>query len=169
LSASKAETWREVIEEFRERGLRLVVAESLTGGLLASEIAAVPGASQVFLGGVVAYATAAKHQILGVPRDLLHNQGAVDPEVATAMCRGIISKFASSSDIPREKIVAIATTGVAGPDTQDGKPVGLVYVAIGLGEAVQVSSYNFEGDRAAVRISTVDASLEGVVSLLRQL
>ncbi|MFH8610100.1 CinA family protein [Streptomyces sp. NPDC018029] len=104
------------------RGETLAVAESLTGGLVAAEITSVPGASKVFRGSVTAYATELKRDVLGVDGTLLDERGAVDPEVARQMADGI-----------REVLGAdwgLATTGVAGPDPQDGQPVGTVYVAI---------------------------------------
>lgn len=104
------------------RGETLAVAESLTGGLVAAEITSVPGASRVFRGSVTAYATELKRDVLGVDGALLEERGAVDAEVARQMARGV-----------REALGAdwgIATTGVAGPEPQDGQPVGTVYVAV---------------------------------------
>lgn len=104
------------------RGETLAVAESLTGGLVAADITSVPGASRVFRGSVTAYATELKRDVLGVDGALLEERGAVDAEVACQMARGV-----------REALGAdwgIATTGVAGPQPQDGQPVGTVYVAV---------------------------------------
>ncbi|MFF3644680.1 CinA family protein [Streptomyces sp. NPDC002564] len=104
------------------RGETLAVAESLTGGLVAAEITAVPGASKVFRGSVTAYATELKRDVLGVDGTLLDERGAVDPEVARQMADGVRTVLRADW--------GIATTGVAGPDPQDGQPVGTVYVAI---------------------------------------
>ncbi|MEV0255519.1 CinA family protein [Streptomyces sp. NPDC050732] len=104
------------------RGETLAVAESLTGGLVAAEITSVPGASKVFRGSVTAYATELKRNVLGVDGTLLDERGAVDPEVARQMADGV-----------REVLGAdwgLATTGVAGPEPQDGQPVGTVFVAV---------------------------------------
>ncbi|MEB8336495.1 CinA family protein [Streptomyces endophyticus] len=112
----------EALRLLTERGETLAVAESLTGGLVAAELVAVPGASKAFRGSVTAYATELKHQLLGVDADLLAGHGPVHPEVALAMAAGV-----------REALGAdwgVATTGVAGPEPQDGQPVGTVYVAV---------------------------------------
>ncbi|MFK4070951.1 CinA family protein [Streptomyces sp. NPDC029674] len=104
------------------RGETLAVAESLTGGLVAAEITAVPGASRVFRGSVTAYATELKRDVLGVDGTLLDERGAVDPEVARQMADGVRKVLGADW--------GLATTGVAGPDPQDGQPVGTVYVAV---------------------------------------
>jgi PncC family amidohydrolase len=98
------------------------VAESLTGGLVAATIVSVPGASAVLRGGVVAYATDVKASVLGVDPGLLARVGAVDADVADAMAEGVARLLGAD--------YGVATTGVAGPSEQDGKPVGTVFVAI---------------------------------------
>jgi len=112
-----------VLRELAERGQTLAVAESCTGGGLGAALAAVPGASQCWLGGVMAYANAAKQELLGVPGPLLERWGAVSDPVALAMAEGVRDRLASDW--------AVATTGIAGPGgaTAD-KPVGLVHVAV---------------------------------------
>jgi nicotinamide-nucleotide amidase len=105
-----------------ERGATVAVAESLTGGLLGAELTAMPGSSATFAGGVIAYATPLKHSLLGVPEDLLAAHGAVHPEVAAAMARGVRERLGAS--------YGLAVTGVAGPEPQDGQPVGTVHVAV---------------------------------------
>ena len=112
----------EVLRLLTVRGETLAVAESLTGGLVATEITAVPGASKAFRGSVTAYATELKHELLGVDATLLAERGAVDPQVAGQMAAGV--RKALGADW------GIATTGVAGPDPQDGQPVGTVFVAV---------------------------------------
>ncbi|MHC0428804.1 CinA family protein [Streptomyces sp. O3] len=104
------------------RGETLAVAESLTGGLVAAELTGVAGASRCFRGSVTAYATELKGRLLGVDGTLLAERGAVDPEVARQMAEGV--RRALGADW------GIATTGVAGPEPQDGQPVGTVYVAV---------------------------------------
>ncbi|MFC7791165.1 CinA family protein [Streptomyces cinereoruber] len=111
-----------VLALLAERGQTLAVAESLTGGLVAAELTGVPGASASFRGSVTAYATALKHELLGVDKDLLAERGAVDPEVASQMAAGVRARLGADW--------GLATTGVAGPDPQDGQPVGTVYVAV---------------------------------------
>lgn len=104
----------QIIGLLAARGQTAAVAESLTGGLLAAAFTSVPGASAVFRGGVVAYASDLKAAILGVPADLLERRGAVDPEVAAEMAAGVRSRLAAT--------VGAATTGVAGPIRPTGSP-----------------------------------------------
>ncbi|MEU3609853.1 CinA family protein [Streptomyces sp. NPDC035033] len=140
-----------------ERGHTLAAAESLTGGLVAAELTEVPGASRSFLGSVTAYATPLKHELLGVDAGLLRERGAVDPEVAVQMARGVRDRLGADW--------GMATTGVAGPDPQDGQPVGTVYVAVAgpatTGEAAgKVVSLRLNGDRAEIRRESVRSVLE---------
>ncbi len=143
----------ELLARLAERGWTLGVAESLTGGLVVAELVAVPGASAVLRGGIVAYATDLKHRLLGVPADLLATRGAVDPDVALQMARGV--RRSTGSD------VGLATTGVAGPDPQAGKAPGLVFVAASTPDGDQVRRIDAAGDRAAIRA----AAVRGVLSL----
>ncbi|MEU5098567.1 CinA family protein [Streptomyces sp. NPDC020996] len=148
------------------RGETLAVAESLTGGLVAAEITAVPGASKVFRGSVTAYATELKHDLLGVDAALLARHGAVDPQVAAQMATGV--RKALGADW------GLATTGVAGPASQDGRPVGTVFVAVdgpfgpGPGSAAggKVEALRLNGDRAEIRMESVRSVL---ALLLRRL
>src|ERR687883_1168607 len=135
-----------LVATLRARGQTLAVAESLTGGALTAAVVDVPGASTVLRGGVVAYATDLKHALLGVDADLLAAEGPVHPEVARQMADGV-----------RERLGAtwgLATTGVAGPDPQDGVPPGTVYVAI-TGPDDRVERLLLPGDRGEVRAATV--------------
>ncbi|MFE4466693.1 CinA family protein [Oerskovia sp. NPDC056781] len=129
------------------RGWTLAVAESLTGGLVTARLVAVPGASAVLRGGVTAYATDLKASVLGVDAELLAARGAVDPVVARQMAQGVRRLLGAD--------VGLATTGVAGPDPQDGKPPGLVHVAVVSPERTEVAELHLDGDRAAVREATV--------------
>lgn len=145
-----------------ERGQTLAVAESLTGGLLAATIVNVPGASAVFRGGLVVYATDLKASLAGVDEDLLAARGPVDPDVATALADG--ARRCCAADW------GLATTGVAGPTAQDGHPVGTVYVAVaGPGGAPAyafVRHLRLSGSRPEIRAGTVAAALallDGVV------
>ncbi len=108
----------------------LAVAESCTGGMIAQRLTAIPGVSEVFLGGVVSYANSAKHQLLGVPNDLLETVGAVSPEVAEAMASGVRDRFGST--------LGLSVTGIAGPGGGTAeKPVGLVYLGLATPSGVQ--------------------------------
>ncbi|SNS10428.1 competence/damage-inducible protein cinA [Actinomadura meyerae] len=105
-----------------ERGATVAAAESLTGGLLGAELTEMPGSSATFAGGMVTYATEAKHRLLGVPAELLAAHGAVHPDVAAAMAAGVRDALGAT--------YGLAVTGVAGPEPQDGRPVGTVYAAV---------------------------------------
>jgi nicotinamide-nucleotide amidase len=148
-----------VVHALKVRGETLATAESLTGGLVAAELVEVAGVSSVFRGGLVVYATELKHTLAGVPRGLLDERGPVDPDVALALAQGA-----------RERCGAdwgVATTGVAGPEPQDGVPVGKVFVAAaGPGVAV-VRELKLDGGRAAVRESSVTGALELLLEQLR--
>jgi nicotinamide-nucleotide amidase len=150
---------KQILDELRSQNKKLVLAESLTGGLLTSEFAKVAGASDVLLTGIVAYDTTLKHELLGVSRQLLENQGAVDPEVAAQMAEGIRNKIAQKLGLELGSLVAISTTGVAGPTEQDGKPVGELYICVSKGPEQDVSSnvfaHQLEGDRAQIQNSAV--------------
>lgn len=141
----------QVLAALTARGWTLAVAESLTGGLVSATLVDVPGASAVLRGGVVAYATDLKASVLGVDRDLLAARGAVDPDVATAMAEGVRQQLRAD--------VGLATTGVAGPDPQDGHRPGTVHVAAVTPDACVVRSLDLRGDRAQVRRAAVDAVL----------
>ncbi|MFH8801067.1 CinA family protein [Streptomyces sp. NPDC017936] len=159
-------TATDVVRLLTVKGETLAVAESLTGGLVAAEITSVPGASKVFRGSVTAYATALKHELLGVDAGLLAARGAVDPQVAAEMAAGV--RKALGADW------GIATTGVAGPDPQDGQPVGTVFVAVdgpfgaaaGSAPGGKVEALRLNGDRAEIRRESVRSVL---AVLLREL
>ncbi|TCK41554.1 competence/damage-inducible protein cinA [Leucobacter luti] len=163
----------QVIAQAAERGLRVAVAESLTGGALLSALVAVPGASRVILGGVVAYDTALKHSLLGVEQELLARRGPVDGTVAVQMARGVRRACAlpvvGALESPEwdEPELGIATTGVAGPDPdpQTGQPAGTVWIGVSAGE--HDTSFRLDtlrGDRSAIRTATVRAALEALLS-----
>ncbi|MGW1951624.1 CinA family protein [Streptomyces sp. NPDC001920] len=152
-------TAADVVRLLTVRGETLAVAESLTGGLVAAEVTAVPGASKVFRGSVTAYATELKHRLVGVDATLLEQHGPVNPQVAAEMAVGV--RKALGSDW------GIATTGVAGPERQDGHPVGTVFVAVdgpfdqGSGSAGggKVEALRLNGDRAEIRMESVRSVL----------
>lgn len=142
-----------VLDLLAERGWTVAVAESLTGGLVAAELTSVPGASRSFRGSVTAYATEVKRDVLGVDGALLAARGAVDPEVARQMARGVRGLLRADW--------GIATTGVAGPAEQDGQPVGTVYAAVsGPGGAEPVAALRLDGDRAGIRFGSAAAVLD---------
>lgn len=139
-------------------GATIAVAESLTGGAFGAELTSVAGSSATFLGGITAYATAAKTSLLGVSADLLALHGAVHPDVAAAMAHGVRARFGST--------YAVALTGVAGPDPQDGQPPGTVFVAFVGGGPERMLALTLAGGRQAVRREAVRAALALVVQEL---
>jgi nicotinamide-nucleotide amidase len=148
-------TPEKILDQLRSQGKYLVVAESLTGGLLTAEFAAVAGASDVLLTGIVAYDTRLKHELLGVSNQLLENQGPVDPEVAAQMAEGLRSRISSKTGIDSDQIVAISTTGVAGPAAQGEKPVGELYIAVAQASATKVFAHQLAGERGQIQKSAV--------------
>lgn len=134
-----------VVRLAREAGARLAVAESCTGGLVASAITDVPGASDVFVGGVVAYANEAKVEVLAVDPQLLQRHGAVSGEVAAVMAEGVRDRCGAT--------LAVSTTGIAGPEGgTEAKPVGLVWFGrAGSAIATTADQRVFPGDRTSVR------------------
>jgi nicotinamide-nucleotide amidase len=148
-------TAEEILDQLRSQKKFLVIAESLTGGLLTAQFAAVAGASDVLLTGIVAYDTRLKHELLGVSNQLLENQGPVDPEVAAQMAEGLRSKISIKTGIDSDLIVSIATTGVAGPSPQGEKPVGELYIAVSQASETKVFAHQLTGDRAQIQNSAV--------------
>lgn len=151
-----------LLSELRERGLKLVTAESCTGGLIAGLLTEIAGSSDVVERGFVTYSNAAKSDCLGVPSQLIEDHGAVSREVALAMAEGALD--ASRAD------VAVAVTGIAGPGGgSPQKPVGLVHIAARrTGRPALHRECRF-GDigRSAVRLATVAAALELVGRVIR--
>jgi nicotinamide-nucleotide amidase len=148
-------TPEKILDQLRSQNKFLVIAESLTGGLLTAQFAAIAGASDVLLTGIVAYDTKLKHELLGVSNQLLENQGPVDPEVAAQMSEGLRSKISSKTGIDSDQIVSIATTGVAGPSPQGEKPVGELYIAVSQSSETKVFAHQLTGDRAQIQNSAV--------------
>jgi nicotinamide-nucleotide amidase len=145
-------TARQVHEMLLRRGETVAVAESLTGGLMSAALTDSPGASATFRGGVVVYSTDLKALLAGVPLDLLEDRGAVDPDVAVALAVGARRRLGASW--------GIGLTGVAGPDRQEGHPVGTVHVGLAApGGHRVVRSLSLSGDRDGIRRGAVDAAL----------
>ncbi len=146
----------ELIERLTHRGLTVAIAESLTGGLLCAALTEVPGASAVIRGGVVAYATDLKASMLDVPHELLDTVGAVDADVALEMAAGVASELGAD--------IGISTTGVAGPEPQDGKAVGTVFIDCVWGKKRVVEELSLSGTRNEIRSLTVHAALRMLAS-----
>jgi len=137
----------------------LALAESCTGGRVAAEICGVNGASEIFLGGVVAYSNAVKNSVLGVPQELLDTCGAVSAETAHAMAGGARRVLGATH--------CVAVTGIAGPTGATAtKPVGRVYIAIALPQGTHVERFNFTGTRHAVQTQATEAALRILLAAL---
>lgn len=134
----------------RARSATVATAESLTGGLLGAELSRAPGSSDVFLGGIVTYATAAKESLLGVPASVIEKHGAVSDECAAAMASGVRSRLGAT--------YGVSLTGVAGPTEQEGKPVGTVHVGIAGPDGVLTRALRLPGDRPRIRTYSVVAA-----------
>lgn len=136
----------------KEKRMKLAVAESCTGGLLASKLTNIPGSSDYFDRGVVTYSNQAKTQILGVPEEIINKFGAVSPQVAEAMAKGVVKT--SGADL------GIAVTGIAGPGGgSEEKPVGLVYIGLANRSKAWVEKFLFGEDRLIIRERTAYEAL----------
>jgi nicotinamide-nucleotide amidase len=142
-----AEIAARLVAKLAGRAETVAVAESLTGGLLAATLVTVPGASKVFRGGLIVYATDLKHTLAGVDAALLAERGPVDPDVAVQMARGARNVC--------DATWGLATTGVAGPGPQDGVAQGTVFIAID-GPHTSVELLELSGDRQNIRESTME-------------
>jgi len=146
-----------VVSTLGEKGLKLAAVESCTGGRFAAAITAIPGASAVFIGGLVAYSNAVKAQVLGVDWATLDEHGAVSEECALELAANASLLFRSD--------YTLAITGIAGPDGgTDDKPVGTVYIALCHPEGMDVERCSFSGDRAQVQQQAVDYALGMVLA-----
>jgi len=143
----------------RKRGLKLVLAESCTGGLLGSRITDVPGSSEYFLGGVVAYAYEAKVDLLGVSWDTLNTRGAVSRETVLEMARGIRSSMKAH--------IAVSVSGIAGPGGgTPEKPVGTTWIGLATEEGEWARIFHFLKDREGNKVEAVDAALKFLLDYL---
>ncbi|MCZ7420293.1 MULTISPECIES: CinA family protein [unclassified Micromonospora] len=140
-----------VVHRLADRRETFATVESLTGGLLAATVVEIAGASAVYRGGLVVYATELKQRLADVPAELLAERGPVDPDVATALAEG--GRRRCGADW------GLATTGVAGPEPQDGKPVGLVFVAVAGPGGTEVRELRLDGGRDQVRGAAVTEAL----------
>jgi PncC family amidohydrolase len=146
-------------ELLRQRGLRLAVAESCTGGLIGHRITNVPGSSTYFIGGVISYANEAKVRLLGVHWGTLEEFGAVSQETVLEMARGVRSLLAAD--------IGLAVSGIAGPGGgTPGKPVGTVWIGLSAPDHEQAWSYRFEGDRVQIKEQAAEGALRRLADYL---
>ncbi|WP_148615088.1 CinA family protein [Nocardioides rubriscoriae] len=148
----------EVLAQLRRLSATLATAESLTGGRLAASLTAVPGASDVFRGGVVAYATEVKVAVLGVPEEVVASVGVVSAQCAAAMARGVRALTGAT--------YGVATTGVAGPTEQEGKRVGTVFVAVAGPDGGPTLALELPGSREQVVSRTCAEALGALLAVL---
>ena len=151
------------LEEIAARLLKmnnrtLAVGESLTGGEICSRLTAIPGISANFYEGIVCYNRMSKADRLGVPKSVLADYGAVSRETAYAMVKGLCK---------RPVDIALATTGLAGPTGDEGKPVGLVYIGVGGGDFITVFERKFSGSRNEIRRATSNVALFYLIRYLK--
>ncbi len=147
-----------MLDLLQEHGQTLATAESLTGGMLASMLTDVPGASRAFRGGVVAYASELKESVLGVPAHVVAEHGVVSAPCAAAMADGARRLLGAT--------YAVATTGVAGPDLQEGRAAGTVYVAVSAPSGTTVRELHLTGHRDAVRRGACAVALDALAEVL---
>ena len=137
----------------RLKGKTLVTAESLTGGGIGTALTAVPGASEVYKGGIISYVNDVKANVLGVPQEILDRYGAVSPWTAGCMASGVRKLLKAD--------IAVSVTGLAGPGGDEfGHPVGTVYIGYESSSKALVKHYHFEGSREEVRNRTIEAALQ---------
>lgn len=150
----------ELVALLKEKELTIATAESLTGGLFASRIVEIPGASNVFVGSVVTYATRIKHEVVHVDEQLIEQYGVVSKEVADAMAENIAKVM--NTDI------GVSFTGNAGPDVLEGKPAGLVYSSIFFNESIYSFSDTITGTRNEVRNTIVECMVKRIITLINK-
>ena len=138
-----------LVAELTAAGQTVACAESLTGGLVSATIADTPGASLVLRGGVVAYAADLKTELLGVPAELIARVGTVDPAVAVALAEGVRARLRTTW--------GLATTGVAGPGSSEGKPAGTVHIAVAGPAGTVTRALGLNGTRAEIRAASIPA------------
>jgi nicotinamide-nucleotide amidase len=147
-----------VLAALRDRGASLATAESLTGGRLSAAFTAVPGSSEVFVGGVVSYATEVKVSLLRVPAAVVERYGVVSAECARAMAEGARHLTGAT--------YAISTTGVAGPGPQDGVPPGTVYIGVAGPDGGTTVSLELVGDRGTVQERACGEAIGALAAIL---
>jgi nicotinamide-nucleotide amidase len=150
----------EILRVLRASGRTVATAESLTGGLVAAAFTDIPGSSDAFRGGVVAYATELKTRLLGVDRAMLNRHGPVYGPVAAAMAKGVRERLGAT--------IGVSTTGVAGPGDADGFPAGTVHVAVSLADDTVVRTMALAGNRDEVRRLAVERVLGLLLGRLRE-
>ncbi|MDO4961121.1 MAG: CinA family protein [Eubacteriales bacterium] len=148
----------QLVNILKEKGMTISTAESITAGMIGSTIVKVPGASAVFKEGFITYTNESKVNRLGVPQELIDQKGVICPDTARLMAEGCAK--AADTDI------AISTTGNAGPDVMEFKPVGRVYIAVCINGETTVSEHTYSGERESIRRQTTNAAIRECLNRL---
>ena len=153
---------QDLFDALKAHNLKLVTAESCTGGMIVSAITALPGASEIFERGFITYSNAAKTECLAVPAEIIEKHGAVSAEVAEAMAKGALENSHAG--------IALAITGIAGPDGgTDEKPVGLVYSGYATKDkGVHTLPHQFKGSRHDIQKQAAIAALRHLLQILKK-
>ena len=151
----------QLVRILKEKGLTITTAESLTGGMVSAAIIKVPGASAVFNQGFVTYSAESKVKTLGISQELIDLKGVICPDCAKQMAEGALKITGAD--------VAISTTGNAGPDTLEYKPVGRVYIAVSINGETTISEHTYTGERDSIRRQTTNAAIREAVNRLSAL
>lgn len=150
----------------RRRGLKLVVAESCTGGLVGHRLTNIPGSSDYYLGSITAYAYEAKERLLNVSHETLAQFGAVSQEVVLEMARG--ARQVLSGSFPIDQLVGVSVSGIAGPGGgMPGKPVGLVWIGLSASDAERAWKYLWPGDRIENKELSAEQTLQHLLDYLQ--
>lgn len=150
----------------KQRGLKLITAESCTGGLIGDMLTDVPGSSDYFICGIVAYAYEAKMRLLGVPPGLLAQFGAVSRETVLEMARG--ARITLADEYPLDTLVSISVSGIAGPGGgMPEKPVGLVWIGMSTPDGDRAFRYVWDGDRRANKLYSAQQALRLLLDYLQ--
>jgi len=147
-----------LVDALKEAGARVATAESLTGGRLAATLTNVPGSSGVYAGGVVSYQTDVKVGVLDVPQSIVDEHGVVSAECAKAMADGARRLLGTT--------YALSTTGVAGPERQEDKPVGTVFVGLAGPDDTRALALDLDGSRSEIQDATVDAAVAALAEAI---
>lgn len=151
---------KRALEILSKRGLTLAVAESCTGGLLSHRITNIPGSSQVFLLGIIAYSNEAKNQLLEIPKSVIQAKGAVSYETVKLMAASIAQLSGAA--------IGIAITGIAGPTGgSKAKPIGTVFIALAEGKKAVAQKLHFSGNRLQIKRKAVDKALDMLLKFIR--
>ncbi len=142
----------------KEHSLKIAAAESFTGGLFSKRLTDIPGSSDYFVGSIVAYSYFAKEHVLEIPGEVLVNKGAVSKETALLMAKNVKKIFLSD--------IGISFTGVAGPATQENKPIGLIYIGIAIDKDTKIFELHFKGTRDIIRKKAADFTINKIIKIV---